>query len=428
MKRRGMKLLIKIFLTFFFTALVIIGGVAWLSHSLQPEKQLSRIVEKNALLYIEALHTKLGVNPDDAKMNELYNDLNVSVRIEGHEAWANKKDLPTFQEVDEQSEHKSDLLVVGKYRSYFYAGIKNSSPRAVWFISANDFPRGLLFPFVAIAAFVLLILALSFLTIRWMMSPLKVLLQGVHKISSGDLKYRVRARHTREFQMIGEAFNKMADNLEKMITAKERLLRDVSHELRSPLTRVGVAVDLLPDEKLKASIQEDLKKMEVLVAEILESYRMREGAVALKKSPVNLVELIQHVVEDYHGSVPAIKVNLPSAAEANVDPMQIERVLRNLIENAVKYSLPDSAPIQVSLRKGFCEWQIKVTDDGVGIEQKDITQIFEPFYRADSARTPGKAGFGLGLAIAKNIVIAHGGQLTVSRHGRGCEFLCVLPC
>ncbi|NUN04611.1 MAG: HAMP domain-containing histidine kinase [Bdellovibrio sp.] len=427
MKRRGMKLLIKIFLTFFCTALVIIGGVAWLSHSLQPEKQLSRILEKNSVLYVEALHAKLGANPDAARMTELYNDLNVSVRMQGHEEWANKRDLPTFQEVDEHTEHKSDKLVVGKYRSYFYAGLKNSSPRAVWFISAQDFPRGLLFPFVAIAAFVLLILALSFLTIRWMMSPLKVLLQGVHKISSGDLKYRVRTRHTREFQMIGEAFNKMADNLEKMITAKERLLRDVSHELRSPLTRVGVAVDLLPDEKLKVSIQEDLKKMEILVSEILESYRMREGAVALKKSPVNLVELVKHVVADYEESAPAIKVQLPEVAEANVDPMQIERVLRNLIENAVKYSHADSQPIQVSLKKGFCDWQMKVTDDGVGIEQKDMAQIFEPFYRTDSARTPGKAGFGLGLAIAKNIVLAHGGQLSVSRHGRGCEFLCVLP-
>lgn len=417
------KLLIRIFFTFMLTAVVIIGGLGLLVHSLKPDHGLSPVAEKNAIFYLSGLQQKLSGSLSEEGIKNLYKDLNLYTRVEGFEALADKQGLPTFSEIEKEDERYSQKVAIGKHRNYFFAELKGASPRAVWFISADEIPRGFAFPFVAVAGFIFLILIMSFLTIRWMMSPIKVLMNGVKQIAMGDLKYRIKTRQGGEFQVLGEAFNKMADGLEKMVVAKEQLLRDVSHELRSPLTRVGVAVDLLKDEAIKVSIKEDLKKMEELVSEILESYRLREGASSLKKSSTDLAELVAHVVEDYKDAAPGVIYEGVTNASVLIDPMQIERVLRNLIENAIKYTKPHSSATKVTLSKSGHNWLLKVKDDGVGISEKDVAHIFEPFYRADTARSPGKSGFGLGLAIAKTIVEAHGGNLTVtSQLGQGAEF------
>lgn len=422
------KLLIRIFFTFMLTAVLIIGGLGLLAHSLKPDHGLSPVIEKNAVFYLSGLQQKLNSSLSEEGILNLYKDLSLYARVEGFEALADKQGLPTFQEVEKEDEGYSKKVVIGKHRSYFFAELKGATPRTVWYISANEIPRGFAFPFVAVAGFIFLILIMSFLTIRWMMSPIKVLMTGVNKISKGDLKYRIKTRQGGEFQILGDAFNHMADVLEKMVAAKEQLLRDVSHELRSPLTRVGVAVDLMNDESMKASIKEDLKKMEELVAEILESYRLREGASSLKKSSTDLGELVTHVVEDYKDTPPGIRFEGLVDASVVIDPMQIERVLRNLIENAIKYTKPHSSAIVVSLSKVKNDFFLKVKDDGVGIAEKDLVHIFEPFYRSDAARSPGKSGFGLGLAIAKTIVEAHDGSLTVtSQMGQGSEFTIRLP-
>ncbi|WP_413288434.1 sensor histidine kinase [Bdellovibrio sp. HCB337] len=428
MRRRGTKLLIRIFFTFLLTALLIIGGLFFLAHSLKPEHSLSPLAEQNAVFYLQALHQKLNASMNEEGIQNLHKDLRLYARVQGFEDFADKQGLPHFEELQKEDEHFSEKVILGKHKGYFYAELRNASPRVAWFISAKEVPRGLVFPFIGIAGFVLLILIMSFLTIRWMMSPVKVILHGVHKISTGDLKYRIQTRQRGEFQMIGNAFNRMADGLEKMVVSKEQLLRDVSHELRSPLTRVGVAVDLMTDEKMKVSIKEDLRKMEELVSEILESYRLKEGAASLRKSPTQLKELIENVASDYSDTLPGVIVGSASDITLQIDAMQIERVLRNLIENALKYTKTNSKPISVSLTTTKKECLITVKDDGAGIDPKDLPHIFEPFYRADSARSPGKSGFGLGLAIANSIVEAHDGEIIAkSQLGQGSEFTIRLP-
>lgn len=428
-RRLGVKkLLFRIFATFFLTTLVILSGLFLLAHSLKPEHQLSGMSEKNAVFYLESLQQKLNHSLSENGIRQLYDDLHLRARVAGFEDLADQQGLPSFAAIAKEDDRLSSKITLGKHAGYFFAELKGAQPRTAWFIAQSDIPRFFAFPFIGIAGFILLILILSFLTIRWMMSPMKVIIQGVNKISTGDLKYRIQTRHTDEFQLIAEAFNNMADGLEKMIVSKERLLRDVSHELRSPLTRVGVAADLMKDDALKESVKEDLRKMEGLVSEILESYRLKEGATSLRKSPTPLKELIEAVVADYESTSPGVKaVNLPDVV-LNVDGMQIERVLRNLIENSIKYAKPDSKATTVTLEKDRQHWVLKVKDDGIGISKQDLPHIFEPFYRADTVRSPGTSGFGLGLSIAHSIAIAHDGELSVSsQQGKGAEFTLKLP-
>ncbi|MBS1972033.1 MAG: HAMP domain-containing histidine kinase [Bdellovibrionales bacterium] len=425
--RLGPRILIRIFLTFLLTAFVLLGGVFMLSRTLSPDHRLSPAIEKNVVFYLESLQQKLNQSLNEDGIKNFENELKLSARVEGFDRLADQQGLPKFSDLHEQDEKFSDKIAVGHSGGYFFAELKGASPRTVWFVSPREFPRNFTFPFLGIAGFILFILVLSFLTIRWMMLPIKSVLVGVNKVTAGDLRYRIHMRQRGDFQIIGEAFNRMADGLEKMLVAKEQLLRDVSHELRSPLTRVSVAVDLMPDEKLKASIKDDLRKMEDLISQILESYRIKEG-VRLQKAPADLCELIENVVGDYEASAPGVKFSSCKDAVVEIDAMQIERVLINLIENAIKYSKPDSSPIVVTLDKSKTDWLIKVRDNGTGISEKDLPHIFEPFYRADAVRTPGKSGFGLGLAIAKSIVEAHQGSLTVSSQlGEGSEFTIRLP-
>lgn len=425
MKPRGMKLLIKVFLAFLLTSLLIVGGLALLGHSLSPEKSLSPVIENNAVNYFQSLGAKIQ-NEDDIR--RIYKDLQLHVRREGFEQLADSQGLPSFATTEKRDKDFSNKLSLGKTNGFYFAEVKGVTPRTVWFISYDEIPRAWLFPFLWVASFIFFIMAISFLTIRWMMSPIKVVVEGVNKISEGNLKYRIKTNHRGEFGLIADSFNNMADGLEKMIVAKEQLLRDVSHELRSPLTRVGVAVDLLADEKMKASIKDDLSKMEELIHQILESYRLKEGAKSLKKSNVNLSELISNVASDYEESI-KVHLNLPEEASLHMDAMQMERVLRNLIENSMKYAKPSEAnELTISLQKDCDHWVLKLKDQGIGISEKDLTHIFEPFYRADTARSPGKSGFGLGLAIARAVIEAHEGTIAVtSKMNVGSEFTIRLP-
>jgi two-component system sensor histidine kinase CpxA len=427
-KKRGMRLLIRIFLTFLFTAILIIGGLGLLAYSLRPEHSLSPVMEKNVIFYLSGLHQKLVGNLNEEGLQGFYNELHVMPRVEGLEDLAESRNLPTFADIEKNDGHFSEKLVLGKYRSFYFAELKGTSPRVAWFISMEDLPRTWAFPFLGVAGFIFFILAMSFMTIRWIMSPMKSILVGVNKITAGDLKYRIQNRHHGEFRIIGDAFNRMADGLEHMLTSKERLLRDVSHELRSPLTRIGVAADLLESEKIKGSIKEDLGKMEELVSQILESYRIKESKVSLKKSMTDLNEIIADICVEYRDSDPGVDFKFGPEVRMSVDTMQFERALRNLVENALKYSgdSEESVCIRMSLQGKDCV--ISVQDHGIGIADKDMPHVFEPFYRADAARTPGTSGFGLGLAIAKSVAEAHGGTLTVtSELGKGSEFSIRLP-
>src|ERR1051325_9798983 len=214
----------------------------------------------------------------------------------------------------------------------------------------------------------------------------------------------------------------MVGRVREMIRARDQLLLDVSHELRSPLTRMRVAIELLPDGAARDGMIADVAAMDAMIAELLELERLRDGR-GMRIARIDLAP----IVRDVAAAFPGVRVVIPATLPIDADADKMHIVVRNLVENAVKYSLPDSAPVEVSAAIDDEHVVIRVSDDGAGVPEEAREAVFEPFFRVDRSRAK-SSGYGLGLSICKRIVSAHGGTIAMQPNaGRGTTFIVTLP-
>jgi signal transduction histidine kinase len=262
-----------------------------------------------------------------------------------------------------------------------------------------------------------------------LLRPLRVLTDGVTRLGEGDLGVVVPRTTTDEFGRLTDTFNLMAGRVREMITARDRLLIDVSHELRSPLTRMKVALELMPDGVQRARLSSDVTEMEKMISGLLELERLRTGrGVTLVRQ--DIMPIVREVVATYEDRAPGVRFSTDGERQvpAEVDAEQLRSVMRNLLENAVKYSLADSKTIQVTVAARGDGVHVRVTDDGVGIPREDGERIFEPFFRVDRSRSKESGGYGLGLSICRRVMEAHGGQIALEPgNGRGSTFVLRFP-
>jgi two-component system sensor histidine kinase/response regulator len=220
-----------------------------------------------------------------------------------------------------------------------------------------------------------------------------------------------------------------------------KFLSIVAHDLRSPLGFVQMAVDLLsgPDagqyenhrEALLESIRRQTRRMLTLLNDLLDVTEIEAGKLAVKLEVMDLTSFLDEVVRN-QDSLAALKgtrviLNAPFDCQINADPLHLQQAIDNLISNAVKYSPPGSA-VEVSLQRSLSGWRICVKDQGPGILPEDRPRLFEAFSRLSAEPTGGEKSTGLGLAIARWVVEAHGGQIGVdSEAGQGATFWIYLP-
>jgi signal transduction histidine kinase len=277
---------------------------------------------------------------------------------------------------------------------------------------------------------VTLLLIGAYLWIRRIMAPLRQLTQGVRQVGAGRLDHRVAVGRPDELGELASSFNHMAERLQHLIGSKDQMLLDVSHELRSPLTRMKVALEMAPDGALKESLADDVVEMERMVTTILANARAQSRTLSLDLQKIDLAALVRDEIKPYQVQPPGVVMeDPPESAEILVDPDKVKSLLRNVVGNAVKYSKETSGLIEVRLRTEPDSITLEIEDHGIGIPEQDLPFVLEPFYRVDRSRSRETGGFGLGLSLCKAIMEAHGGSISIqSVLGKGTTVRLRFPC
>lgn len=267
----------------------------------------------------------------------------------------------------------------------------------------------------------------------WVIQPIRRLEAAAQRLGGGDLDTPIRLARQDELGRLATAFEQMRLQVKRMIDEKERLLRDISHELRAPLSRMALATSLLDDDldenPYVKQLQGDLAHTEGLVGELLALARYRLPAT-LSLVPVALDEIAHQLIDEHRLTITQGGYRLQTdlaAAPVQGDGVLLRRALGNLLDNALKYT-PAGGTIRLVTRQDDGGSIFEIADTGCGIPAAALPQLFEPFYRPDTGRARETGGTGLGLAIAKAIVDRHGGTLIVdSREGHGTTIAIKLP-
>jgi signal transduction histidine kinase len=287
---------------------------------------------------------------------------------------------------------------------------------------------------IAGLAAVAITLALSSRILR----PVQRLTDAAQRMEKGDLTVRVPVTSEDEIGQLAHAFNSMAGSLAQQEQLRRNMVTDVAHELRTPLTNLrgyleAARDDLVPaDAALVDNLYEETMLLSRLVADLQELAQAEAGQLALLRQPAHLAGIVEQAVAILRPQANAkgltLTVDLPDdLPPIDVDPERVGQVLRNLLNNAVAHT-PEAGEITVTGRAASVEVAVSVRDTGMGIPSEHLPYIFDRFYRADKSRARQTGGAGLGLAIAKQLVIAHGGSISAENTpGQGTTFTFTLP-
>ena len=284
-----------------------------------------------------------------------------------------------------------------------------------------------------------LLLALGFSALlHWYLErPLRILRHALGAVSEGRLDTRVH--HLLESRRdslaeLGREFDGMAHRLQERIDAQQRLVRDVSHELRSPLTRLQVAIGLAQQDPQKFHatldrIENESLRLQAMLENMLTLARLEDAEHALPKEETDLLELLAAIAHDSRFEAQARGCDVALAGSGRhpftAQVETLHRALENVVRNAVKYTHPGTC-VEIVLARTASHSRISVADRGPGVDPAMLARIFEPFYRAPQA--PGAQGFGIGLAIAQRAIASHGGHIGAeNRDGGGLVVTIGLP-
>jgi signal transduction histidine kinase len=290
--------------------------------------------------------------------------------------------------------------------------------------------------------------AFALLVTRVFDNALQALLTGVRLMGEGRLETRVKVDSGDELEQVAEAFNVMAQRLEEAFgrqrdleEARRNLVAAVSHDLRTPLATVramvesindGVVTDKATIERYHHTMQTEIAHLSSLIDDLFELSQIDSGTLELKPESSSIGDLVSDTLEALRPQAEQRRLKLQGELtgrlpSVSMDVPRMQRVLYNLVQNALRHTPPDGTVIIRAVDAGS-EIEISVADTGEGVEAEELARVFERFYRGSRARSRQEAGSGLGLTIAKGIVELHGGRIWAdSSLGQGSTFVFTIP-
>lgn len=296
-------------------------------------------------------------------------------------------------------------------------------------------------------AVMLVIIAIAVLiVVRYVVRPVRQASQNAQRLAAGAFDVHMNDDGEDELAQLGRSFNQMADSLRDQIAELERLSnvqRDfvsaVSHELRTPVTTIRMAGQLIYDKraelpsalKRSAELQHNqLINLDVMLADLLEISRFDAGAMTLHTSQANLVDIVVRVVNNARPLADDNGVEVTGSQQgdttAEIEPRRVERIVRNLVVNALEHA--EGGHVHIRVVGGATAVAVEVSDNGIGLSEEQAAHVFDRFWRADESRVRKSGGTGLGLTIAREDALLHGGRLqAIGELGVGATFLLTLP-
>jgi signal transduction histidine kinase len=254
-------------------------------------------------------------------------------------------------------------------------------------------------------------------------------------MAKGDLSARVELSGRDEVSALAKDFNPMAERLNEIMVSQKQLVSDVSHELRSPLARLRIALELAeraddPSAVLKR-ISKEADELEALVTDLLSLARIEAGTTQQEAQEVALCELVNRIATDanYEGEQSQRRVNLVTCEPSAIagDAILLKAAIENVVRNAIRHT-PDKSSVEISVIRNQTQIEIIIEDQGPGVPEEQLLRIFEPFARIAEARDRSSGGYGLGLAITGRIMNAHGGSgRAENRPAGGLRVILTLP-
>lgn len=374
--------------------------------------------------YVDRLAADIGTPPDVARARALTQRLPIAIRIEGPTVnWdSNPEQAPErgLRKFDARNGNLLSRTLPDGHRVSFSLDTPSwtSAPHGIGWLSL---------------ALLLGLVFAAYAYVRRLLRPLDDIRAGAERFGGGRFDQPIPLRCRDELGDLAQRINTMAHDLHGMLDAKRALLLALSHELRSPLTRARLNVELLPATPESAvergALLRDLNAMRDLISDLLESERLASPHVALQREPVDLAALVREVVADLPRAQPragAAGVTMALASGLPVlllDRTRIRLLLRNLLDNALRHGgEADQSPcIALRVPPDGAGIEISVLDFGPGVDAQQLAHLTEPFYRADSARQRATGGVGLGLYLCRLIAETHGGRLDVRNASPGLQ-------
>ena len=274
----------------------------------------------------------------------------------------------------------------------------------------------------SVAVLLAAVIAVSLIAVRWATRPLNALADAADALGRNINRPPMAEAGPVEVVRAARAFNTMQARLAGYIRDRTRVLAAMSHDLKTPITRLRLRSELLDDPQLRAKFTGDLEEMESMVGATLDFLRGLENGEAVK--PVDVMALLESLQADVRETGGKVEIEGATAAPFPGKPQALKRCLGNLLENAVRYG----KSARVLLDDNDARVEIRIRDEGPGLEPAVLEKVFEPFYRVEGSRSRETGGTGLGLTIARSVAEAHGGSLVLHNCAEGgLEAVLVLP-
>ncbi len=402
---------------------------------------LRELVSGHLSLHVQYVRNDIGNPPSVENAIAITEKVPVDIRMMGPSLdWASD---PAFPRVDELSFGSSDIFSdqaeawLGDLDDVEFASL---GAHGFLKIDQGEYAIVVSSPKIAdgaadrqltpiIMGFGLCLVLLAYLAVRWLFKPIRAIRHGAAEIGRGNFQHRITDVRQDQLGDLADDINQMAQDVQRMLDAKRQLLFGISHELRSPLSRMKLGLELAENHDDAASLGQDVAEMEKIISTLLEAERLNTRHAGINIARVSALQVVEDLISNFFPrDRDRIEVDVPDGVFMNVDEARVTLMLKNLVSNGLRYTCRADGPIRIEIAALEDAWVIRVRDSGPGIPADQAEFVGEAFYRGDPSRTRNTGGSGLGLYLARLVAEAHGGSLSLDpTYTDGACFVVTLP-